>query len=55
MVPMCMRQQQGEGHRLLAEFGHQFATQQPEAGPAIENQDLLTSAKLEAGGIAAVL
>ena len=55
VVPMGVRQEQGQLDRLMIEFGHQFESQRTQPCAGIENNDLPIGSHLHARSIAAVM
>ena len=55
VVPVGVRQQQGQVERPGVEFGDQLAPQQPQPGAGVEDDDLAIGADLDTGSVAAVM
>jgi len=54
VIPMRVRQEQGDFHWRIIELGHQLATERAQAGASVENDDLALGADFDAGSVAAV-
>ena len=54
MVPMCVREEQGDFQWGIVEFGEELAAERAQAGAAVENDDMVIGADFDAGGVAAV-
>src|SRR5262249_6191996 len=54
MIPMSMGEEQGDFHGGIVELGEQLAAERAQAGAAVENDDLVIGADLDARGVSAV-